>query len=118
MTEHHDVIFDEPFPHGLPGSLPSLLASDDSSDGSPHVSMDHVSYPLVGSLVDGSQLVVVDLSSSPFDVGPPICIPLSTSSTVAGQSAGTPFFLWSLLSPRCIFQSSIFRLGLKTLVKL
>lgn len=90
MTEHHDVIFDEPFPHGLPGSLPSLLASDDSSDGSPHVSMDHVSYPLVGSLVDGSQLVVVDLSSSPFDVGPPICIPLSTSSTVAGQSAGTP----------------------------
>lgn len=71
MTKHHDVIFDEHFPHGPPRSLPSLLNSNDSSDGSPHVSMKHVSSTLIGSLVDDSQLVVVDLSTSPSNVGPP-----------------------------------------------
>lgn len=52
--------------------------------------MDHVSSPLVGLLFDDSRLVVVDLSSSPFDVGPPICTPPRNSSIVVGQSAGTP----------------------------
>lgn len=52
MTEHCDVIFDEPFSHGPPRSLLSLLASDDSSDGFQHVSMDHVFSPLHRSLID------------------------------------------------------------------
>jgi len=73
-TEHRDVIFDEPFPHGPPRSLSSPLSSDDSTDGSPHVPIDHVSSHLDKSHIDDSQLVVADLSSSPSDVGPPICI--------------------------------------------
>jgi hypothetical protein len=86
VTEHHDVIFDEQFSHSPLEALPSLLANDDSQ----HVCMDHVPSPLVGSLVDDFQLVIVDLSTSPSNIGPPICTPLSTSSIVTRQCVGAP----------------------------
>lgn len=54
ITKHCDVIFDEPFSYGPLGSLSSLLANDDSSGGSPHVSMNHDSSSLAGLLVDDS----------------------------------------------------------------
>jgi hypothetical protein len=63
--------------------------------------MDHVS-PLTGSLVDDSLLVVVDLSSSPSDVGQPICTPPSTSSTMVRQSTRTP----SSFSPSSVLDVS------------
>jgi hypothetical protein len=50
VTEHGDAIFDDPFLHGLPRSLTSLLSSDDPQ----HVSTQHASSSLVGSLVDDS----------------------------------------------------------------
>jgi hypothetical protein len=64
----------------------SLLASDNSNDGSQHVSMDHDSSPLAASLADDSQLIVVGLSKSPSNVGPPICTPSWTSSATTRQS--------------------------------
>jgi hypothetical protein len=66
VTEYHDVIFDEPFPHGLPRSLPSLLASEDSL----HVSMDHVSSNLARSLDDSKWVFATLINSANFLASP------------------------------------------------
>lgn len=54
MTEHHEAIFDEPFPHGPKGALPSLVSNDGSSDDCKHVSMEHASSCPAGLLFDDS----------------------------------------------------------------
>lgn len=77
MTKHQNVVFDEPFLHGPLESLSSLLSSDDSHFASTELA----SSSLARSLLNDSQLVVVDLSTSPFNVDPLICT-LSTSSIV------------------------------------
>jgi hypothetical protein len=52
VTKHHEAISNEHVPHGLPGSLPSLLSNDDLGDDYKHVSMKHTSSSLAELLVD------------------------------------------------------------------